>query len=354
MIILRILFYPFIVLYGLCLLIRNKLFDLHIIPSYSFSFPVISVGNLTVGGAGKTPLIEYLILLLKDKYRVAVLSRGYKRKSRGFLLVDANSTSERVGDEALQIKRKFSGITVAVDVNRIRGINLLKENFPEIDVILLDDAFQYRSVKPGLSILLTDFHNLYPRDHLFPFGTLREPTIGYKRADILMVTKTDRIFSPLTQQNIIEEIKPKPYQSCYFSYLVYGNLLPLTIKARYESEFRKKKLNSVLLVTGIANPYPIHDHLNKLCNELVTITFADHHKYSTKDVYKIKEVFENIHSKNKLVITTEKDSIRLQKTELLEILSGIPVYYLPIQMEIHKSHGITFNERVMEYVGRYK
>ena len=215
----HIIMLPISLCYGLAMQIRNWLFDINLLCSKTFDKPVISVGNLTFGGTGKTPHIEYLIRLLTPELFIATLSRGYGRKTRGFILASIPSSAKQIGDEPLQFLKKFDPIKVAVDEKRKRGIHLLLEKHPDLNVILLDDAYQHRYVKPGLSILLTDFHRPYPEDIILPSGTLREFRSGAGRADIIIVTKTPKIFSPITRRRIIEELKPKNHQRIYFSYI---------------------------------------------------------------------------------------------------------------------------------------
>ena len=352
MVILKILIFPLSLVYGLIIIIRNLFFDIGLLPSTSNSFPVISVGNLSVGGTGKTPHIEYLIRLLEAQYRIATLSRGYKRKTKGFILVDDDSPAKEVGDEALQIKRKFREILVAVDNNRRRGINFLKQKFPDIDIVLLDDAFQHRYVKPGLSILLTDYHNLFINDHLLPTGTLREPINSYKRADIIIITKTDSILSPIIKRNLAGELNLKPHQSLFYSYLNYEKLIPLTGIISKEDVSDKKYYSSILLVVGIANPYPLQDYLKKICTELITVQFSDHHRFTVKDLHKIREEFDKMYLKNKIIITTEKDAMRLRDPDLINYLADLPVFYIPVQVLFHKCGANSFDKMVMDYISQ--
>lgn len=309
--------------------------------------PVISVGNLSMGGTGKTPHVEYLIRLLKSEFNVAVLSRGYKRKTHGFILAGEHSTSYHIGDEPLQISKKFRNVTVAVHEKRARGIKELLEIKKDTDVVLLDDAFQHRAVKPGLSILLTDFHNLYPEDYLFPTGTLREFRHGAKRADIIIVTKTMNVLSPITVRRLTSLLKPRPHQQLYFSYLSYGNLKPLP---GLNIQPPEGKINSVLLFAGIANMYPLRDHVLKLTNHLDEIQFKDHHNYSGKDYARIRKMFEGIFTKNKIIITTEKDAMRIAMPKVPSLLAGLPIYYIPIEIKIHKEFRKSFNDQIKNYV----
>ncbi len=345
--ILIFLLFPFALIYGIAAFIRNKCYDWGIIKSTSFDFPVISVGNLSMGGTGKTPHVENLIGLLKKDYKIAVLSRGYKRHTKGFRFADGNSTSRDIGDEPLQIKNKFPEITVAVDGNRVRGIKKIKETKPETEIILLDDAFQHRAVKPGLSILLTDFHKLYPEDYPVPVGSLREFRSGARRADIIVVTKTPKVLSPITVRRINSLINPKENQMLCFSTIKYGSLTPLP---GLDIEPPQEHISSIMLFAGIANMYPLQDHVQKMCNHMFQIKFRDHHKYSEKDYQKIRHRFEQIFTQNKIIITTEKDAMRIAYPEIPETLKGLPIFYIPIQTKIHKEFRKEFNDQIKTYV----
>ena len=338
---------PFSLVYAFATALRNKLFDWKILKSKAFDLPVISVGNLSVGGTGKTPHVEYLINLLKDKFNIATLSRGYKRKTKGFIVASDTSSASEIGDEPFQIHRKFQDVTVSVDENRIHGINELLDQTDKLDVILLDDAFQHRYVKPGLSILLTDYHNIYPNDFPIPSGRLRECRSGAKRADIIIVTKSSKILSPFDRKEIKEKIKPANHQKLFFSYIEHGKFTSLD-----GEELKKKKIfyNSILLVAGIANTYPLERHLKKYCDELEVMKFPDHHNYTEKDVSKIVEIFENIVRKNKAIITTEKDAMRLIQPGIINHLISLPVFYVPIRSELHKQDKIEFNKNILDYV----
>ncbi len=345
---LRLIVLPFSFLYGGVMFIRNKLFDWKIIPSRSFDTPVISVGNLSVGGTGKTPHVEYLIRLLKKEYNVAVLSRGYHRKTKGFVLADELSEVTDIGDEPKQFAHKFKSCNVAVDENRVHGISMLIKNFPDTDVILLDDAFQHRHVKPGLSILLTDFHNLYSVDFPLPSGRLREFRLGASRADIIIVTKSSNVLSPIVRRGIAEKIRPKKHQKLFYSYISHGKItrLPgLTIKFDQIA-----KVNTILLVAGIVNTYPLEIFLKKQCEELEILKFPDHHNYSLKDIEKIIETFDNIVTKNKIIVTTEKDAMRFTKPGILDRIKTIPFFYVPIEIKLHAHDKEAFNNQILNYV----
>lgn len=348
----RLFLLPFALLYGVCTTIRNLLYDWGWYSSTSSNLPVISVGNLSVGGTGKTPHIEYLIRLLSAKFRVATLSRGYGRKSKGFIRGDQFSDTTQIGDEPLQYVQKFENIVVTVDEKRVRGINEIAFRYPSVDVILMDDGFQHRAVKPGLSILLTDYFNLYREDYLLPVGTLRERIAGAARADIIVVTKCPEILSPLTRQRINSLLKPLPHQKLYFSYIRYGNLTPLFPNACLSK--RNKKINTILLFAGIANTYPLEEYLRRNCIELIAMTYPDHHQYTAADLAKIRLTWEQIHLKSKLLITTEKDAMRLKFSPVQDLVVHLPVQYLPIEVVFHADDEEAFNRQVSNYVERGK
>lgn len=330
--------------------VRNLLFEWKILPSQSFNIPVISVGNLSYGGTGKTPHIEYLIRLLQDKFKIATLSRGYGRKSKGFILADKDSTYFDIGDESLQYKNKFDNIEVSVDAHRRRGVQILSNLFKDLGCVLLDDAFQHRYIKPGLSILLTDFHKLYVNDYPIPSGTLREFRSGFKRADIIIITKTFSVFSPITKRRLTKLIKPRSHQKLYFSYIKNGNLQPIPgIKHVIE----KKRYNTILLFSGIANSYPLQEHLRTLCSELIVMDFPDHHRYSDRDIEKIKKTYAQIFSKNKIIITTEKDAMRIIKTNLIKQIKHLPVFYSPIEIKFHMGGEAEINKQITNYVSTH-
>ncbi len=329
--------------------IRNTLFNINILPSKSYDFPVICIGNLSVGGTGKTPHIEYLVRLLKNDLKVATLSRGYKRKTKGFRFASEQSLAEEVGDEPLQIRKKFENIVVAVDANRQRGIELIKKQYPDTDVILLDDAFQHRRVDAGLKIILSDFHKLFTRNFPLPSGTLREFKSGAKRADIIIVTKTPKVFSPILRKILIEEIKPQPHQHLFFSYIKYGCITPLPGITEVP---KLKKYYTLLMFTGIANTYPLQDHLNRSCAELISLNFPDHHSYTKKDLEYIRKKYTDIFSRKKAIITTEKDLMHLDKPGLIDIIKDLPVFYIPIEVSLHKNDREVFQKLILDYVSK--
>jgi tetraacyldisaccharide 4'-kinase len=325
--------YPFSVVYGTAGLFRNKLFDLNILKQKKFDLPVISVGNLSAGGTGKTPHIEYLIrLLMSRKRELCTLSRGYGRKTKGFFLATDKCSPKEIGDEPCQFVNKFPEIRVAVDESRVNGIKKLLGLSPPAKMILLDDAFQHRYVKPGLSVLLTDYFQPYYKDHVLPSGMLREFRTGANRADIIIVTKCPPVLSPITRKAIIEKIRPQANQHIYFSFLKYGGLVPLYPENSLVIT-EERKFYAILLLAGIANTYPLEEHLKRSCIELELLKFPDHHTYSKAEILKMRETFCNIVGKNKIIVTTEKDYMRLAQDEFKEVLKGLPIYYQPIEVE---------------------
>lgn len=348
MIIVKILLFPFACLYGLIIGLRNKLFDWKIIPSTSFSIPVISIGNLSAGGTGKTPHTEYLVNLLKDRYDVAILSRGYRRKTKGFIMASDGHTQTEIGDEPRQYLKKFPGITLAVDECRKKGILRIMAEKPETEIILLDDAFQHRYVRPGKSILLTDYHHLYTEDYLLPVGLLREKISGARRADIIIVTKTPKVLSPITRRSLKEEINPGRHQKLFFSHVTYDRPVPLTRCSNQVAA--AEKYNYIIMVAGIANSYPMQEYLKGICNELIVIDFEDHHEYSTVDFEKILTEYQSILSKDKVIFTTEKDATRLDLDEFSTYLDVLPFYYVPIRIKFHDCDDIKFDKLILDYV----
>lgn len=354
-------------LYGLGVGFRNQLFELGILRSRSFSVPVISVGNITVGGSGKTPHVEYLIRLLQDKAKVAVLSRGYKRKSRGYLLAEDDTPMRLIGDEPYQMKRKFPKIHVAVDKKRCEGIDRLTsdEATCDTDVVLLDDAYQHRYVKPGINILLVDYHRLILYDELLPAGRLREPKSGKDRADIVIITKCPPDLKPVDYRVLTKAMNIFPYQELYFSCLAYDELHRL-----FGEE--KRTLDSilnhhVLLLTGIASPRQMELDLTpyvtgspldiatrpmepvKPSSLITPLSFPDHHAFKAKDIRRINEVFESL-PEPKLVITTEKDAARLERVEGLSEALRKCLYVLPLRIQFMLDQEEKFNDKIISYV----
>lgn len=336
----RKILFPFAILYGLVTSIRNFLFDIGILKSYSFDLPIIAVGNLSVGGTGKTPQIEYLILLLSGKYKIATLSRGYKRQSEGFVLADSTSNAMVLGDEPFQFYQKFPGIQVAVDADRKNGIEQLLSQKEKPKIILLDDAFQHRKVKAGFYILLTSYGDFYSNDYILPTGNLRESRTGAKRANVVVVTKCPANLSLDEQNEIKAKLKLTPSQELYFSFIDYDNSIFSEDKTMKVEEIRN---NDKLLLAGIAKPEPFFEFLKSEVNNQEILTYPDHYHFTEKDILEIKEK-----AKDKIIITTEKDYVRLKDSVL-----AAQLYYLPIRSSF-VSGGNSFDESIHNFVERLK
>ena len=343
--IMRILLLPISFLYHIVLTIRHKLYDWHILKATQFEMPVMCIGNLNLGGTGKTPHTEYLIRLLKDDYRLATLSRGYGRKTKGFRLADAASTYEVVGDEPMQYFKKFPDIQVAVDEDRVEGVRKLLKSPSPTDVILLDDAFQHRSIKAGLNILLTEYQHLYCDDFLVPAGSLRDVRSAAKRADIIVVSKAPKDLNESEKQRIIGKLKPSEGQKVFFSYLEYLALEPLNEKAK---TIAAEKADSVLAFCGIAHPEPFVEELKKHHGTVDFLRFADHHIYTENDIASIIKRFEALDGDKKIIVTTEKDAARLTNSPYLCQFEDVPLYDLPVGVRFHEEEK--FNEEILSYV----
>ncbi len=353
-------------IYGLGISLRNKLFDWGLLRQQSYAIPVVSVGNITVGGTGKTPHVEYLARLLKDVAKVAVLSRGYKRKTKGYLLADDDSTPADIGDEPYQMKRKFADIYVAVDKNRREGIDRLThdEATKDVDVILLDDAFQHRYVKPGINILLVDYHRIIIYDKLLPAGRLREPASGKARADIVIVTKCPPDLNPMQIRVLTKAMSLYPYQQLYFTYVEYGKpfLLEERRKRKEEREMYQDIQNSnlftlssplstlnLLLLTGIGSPQQMESDLRGKCRSITPLTFADHHAFTKRDAERINAAFRAL-PQPRIIITTEKDATRLAGLDGLGQDVRDNIYVLPISVKFMLGQEEMFNRKIISYV----
>lgn len=347
--------YPFSFLYGMGVNLRNQLFDWSILPSKSFNVPVICIGNITVGGTGKTPHTEYLIKLLQKEFQVAVLSRGYKRKSKGFVLATPDTPMTAIGDEPYQMKQKFPNVHVAVDADRRNGIEQLCSPHitPEVEVVLLDDAYQHRYVKPGINILLVDYHRMIGEDVLLPAGRLREPERGKNRANIVIVTKCPHDMKPMDYRIISKQMGLYPYQKLYFSTLVYGKLTPLGHKGEEPATRQLASLEKdekVLLLTGIASPKQLLQDLAQYTQHIETATFPDHHAFTAKDMANIKRRFEQMGEGKKIIITTEKDATRLNGHPHLDETLKAAIYTLPVEIEFLQNQQESFNKNITGYV----
>ena len=346
----RILLAPLSWLYAIVLYIRHWLYDSGIVGSESFSVPTICIGNLSFGGTGKTPHTEYLIRLLRDKFNVAVLSRGYGRKTTGFVLAKENTTYEQIGDEPLLYHKKYDNITVAVDEDRPGGVTRLMRLEKTPDVVLLDDAYQHRRIKPGMNILLTEYYNIYKKDMLVPAGNLRDVKGAAKRADIIIVTKSPRVLLPYDKRDVIDVLNAKPYQKVFFTYIDFQGLKPINNLAM---ETQPQNIKSIYLFCGIANPYPLEDHLKRKYNTLITNYFGDHHSFSDADIDAIIDGYNSVIGKSKIVVTTEKDLMRLTKDSYLSRFENVPLFTIPIEVHFNdEKEEEIFTNLILDYVGK--
>jgi tetraacyldisaccharide 4'-kinase len=336
--------------------IRNKFYDHGVFSSSGFNIPLISVGNITVGGTGKTPHVEYLAGLLSTEHHVATLSRGYKRKTRDFRIASPDSKVEEIGDEPLQIQRRFPDITVAVDRNRSRGIKLLMQQLPPVEVILLDDAYQHRSVKPGYSILLIDYNKPVDRDRLLPAGLLREPAGNLDRANIILISKTPESLKPIELREFANRMGLSIGQHLYFTTMLYGDLLPVFPEtASRNADWFKKQVGGILVVTGIANPHALRQYARGINPNITELSFPDHHYYSRRDLEKIFRTYGELKKEYHeiLVLTTEKDAMRLcdqdLDTELREALHAVRIH-----VHFLNNDKDEFDRHILNYVSSNK
>ncbi|RYY63113.1 MAG: tetraacyldisaccharide 4'-kinase [Chitinophagaceae bacterium] len=340
----RILLFPFALLYWLGIAIRNWLYDKNISRSTSFGLPMICVGNLSVGGTGKSPMVEYLIRLLREHYPIATLSRGYKRKTSGYALAGPGTTALDIGDEPMQFHKKFPEIPVAVGEKRIEAVPQLLHDRPDTEVIILDDAFQHRAITAGLNILLTEYSNLFTRDFYLPTGDLRDLKSSYKRAGIIVVTKCPPQMTEADRAKIIKEIRPLPTQPVFFTCIQYGT--PYHLLQKHTSTLSENL--EVLLVTGIANPKPLEELLEEHTASYSVLRYSDHHIFTIDDLKEIRNKFTALSSDNKFILTTEKDAVRLQKfnTEIIDL----PLYVIPVQHHFLFSGAQQFNQLVINFI----
>ena len=329
----RFLLVPFALLYGAVVWLRNRMYDNRVLKSTSINLPIICVGNLSVGGTGKSPMVEYLLRLLKNDVNIATLSRGYKRKTKGYVLANETTSALDIGDEPMQFHVKFPDVVVAVGESRLEAIPQLLHDRPKTQAIILDDGFQHRAIKAGLNILLTDYSNLFTRDFFLPTGDLRDERNSYKRAEIIVVTKCPDALTEEERKEITEEIKPLPHQQLFFSTIEYG--VPYHILHQQQDYHLHKQLE-VLLLTGIANIEPLKEHILATTSTYETATFGDHHIFSIDDLKEVRKRFSKMEQETKIIVTTEKDAVRLVKFK--EELDDLPLFVLPIR------HRILFNK----------
>ena len=349
----RLLLFPFSMIYCLIAEIRNLLYDTGILSSKGAAVPLISVGNLTVGGTGKTPLTEYLTRLLSQEFRCALLSRGYGRKTRGAFLIGENdpATPASIGDEPMQMKMKFPGLTIAVAEKRRKGLEKLMALPHPPETIVLDDAFQHRAVEPGLSILVTDFHRPVYQDVCLPAGNLREPFRRRKRADIILVNKCPENLTREEEATISRKLAPFEHQQVFFSAISYDapcQLYPEGEKTEPASLQAFTENRSIIAVAGIGNPEPFFNHLRGFNGPVQTLTFPDHYTFTSKGINRLKAALKNAGS-DAVIITTEKDAVKLKHVNLPAGISK-RIWYLPIQLKILFNKQNSFNKTVKAYV----
>ncbi len=352
-----IFLYPLSLVYGLITGIRNFLYNAEILKSHEFKIPVICVGNLAVGGTGKTPHTEYLIELLRENFNVAVLSRGYKRETRGFLIAGKVSLTEDIGDEPMQMLRKFPEITIAVDRRRVHGVNEILKGKPDTNVIILDDGFQHRSITPGFSILLSAYERLMINDHMLPYGNLRESIGNMRRADIILITKSPETISPIQRRLVVKDIGKAPYQNLYFTSITYKKPLPVFDDTDPEDDIISTANagdRGIVLVTGIANPEPLSEYLHNKAGEMISLSFSDHHRFDKNDIEKIKEAWNSLKSFRKYLITTEKDAVRLREFTNFAEPFRAAFYYIPVGIHFLNDDQEEFDNLIIDYVRKNK
>ncbi len=335
------LLYPISIGYTLVVWVRNYCFDKGLLRMQRPGIPTIGVGNLSCGGTGKTPHVEYLVRMLQSRYKPALLSRGYKRKTKGFVLATPQTTVQEVGDEPYQMAQKFPDATVAVCENRNMGITQLLLENPPPDMVILDDVFQHRYVKPDISILLTEFDRPFYSDRVLPFGNLREPRLGYQRADIIVVTKSPAQLSQKQIDFVLHKIHPNPSQYVFFSSIEYGT--PLSLDGTQVQDLAT--VDHILIVAGIANPEPLVQKLSQTSQTLLC-QFPDHHEFNRDDIHRITTLFQSMSGSNNIIITTEKDSVRLKASPYQVLISQLPIFYIPISIIFHKTSELSFDETI--------
>jgi tetraacyldisaccharide 4'-kinase len=344
----RILLFPFSLIYALIIKIRNWWYDKNLLPSSSFNLPIICVGNLAVGGTGKSPMVEWMVRILKDRFAIAILSRGYKRKTRGYALAGESTSALDIGDEPMQFHSKFPDVAVAVGEERIVAIPQLLHDRPKTQTIILDDAFQHRAVRAGLNILLTDCSNLFTRDWWLPSGDLRDAPSSYRRADIIVVTKCREDLSEDERRSIAIEIDPKPHQQLFYTSIRYGQPYHITQQTTTVIDDKVE----VLLVTGIANPAPLKRWLADYSQTYYEMAYNDHHIFSIDDLQAIIRRFTSITAAHKLILTTEKDAVRLIKFR--EELDPWPFYVLPITPSFLFGGEARFTDLIVKFITEFK
>lgn len=342
----RLLLYPFSVLYGLITWLRNGLYNKGIFSEIEFDLPTIAVGNLSVGGTGKTPHVEYLIRLLREKFYVATLSRGYNRRSRGYLFGDEKASALTIGDEPMQFYQKFPEIAVGVGERRALALPQLLMDAPDTEVVLLDDAFQHRSIKPGINIMITEYNRPFTHDYIVPFGRLRESRKGYQRADCIIVSKCPVNMDVKEKQKLTREIRPLAHQQLFFTTLVYGRCYDFISG---EKEYVLPH-TGVMVACGIANPEPLLHYLMTKTEEVKLLRFPDHYYYKTEDLDKMEDGLSQLSCEHKMIITTEKDAVRLRLLQDEIIQRKLPLFILPLDIAFLFDEKDKFDQYIIDYV----
>jgi tetraacyldisaccharide 4'-kinase len=343
----KIFLYPFALIYGAVVWLRNRLYDSGFFSSIQFSTPVITVGNLSVGGTGKTPHVEYLIRLLQYRFKVATMSRGYKRRTQGFLLADENTNALRIGDEPMQYHMKFPELVVSVAEERITGIPTLIQKSPGVEVVLLDDAYQHRSVRAGVTILITDYSKPFYKDHILPIGTLREKRDAYKRADVIIVSKCPANMDKAVADEMVSRINPLDNQQVFFTTIQYGQPYDM-----FSHEPVALKDKHAVLVCCIAKPEPLVNYVNSLVADSHVLSYADHHYFLSRDLEDMKDAHTNWDVQNKVIVTTEKDAARLHLHDDKLKEWGVPIVVLPISVAFLFDGATAFDKLVIDYVDK--
>src|SRR4051812_1260628 len=344
----RVLLLPFSLLYGCIIIIRNFLYNKNILRSAQFNFPLICVGNLVVGGTGKSPMVEYLVELLNPHFKIATISRGYKRKTKGYALASQNTTALEIGDEPMQFHIKYPDVPVAVGEERLVAIPQLLHDKPDTQAIILDDAFQHREVRAGFNILLTQYDNLFTKDFFMPTGNLRDQSFSAERADIIVVTKCPENLTEEKKNEIKDELNAKEHQQIFFTTTEYG--LPYHITTNEQRQLCEN--DEVLLVCGIANPKPLKEYVSEKVKTYHQLDYRDHYIFRIDDLKEIQEKFVAINAEQKIIITTEKDAVRLLKFK--EQLHNLPLYVLPVRHKFLFNEGSFFDEKVIDFVRNFK
>lgn len=342
--IIYLLLIPLSFIYGSIIAIRNLLFDFGIFKAVSHNIPIICIGNLSAGGTGKTPHTQYIISLLKSDYKVAILSRGYGRKISNLQVVESTSKPSDVGDEPLQLKQNNPDCLVVVEKNRNKGVKYILKDFPEIEVILLDDGYQHRWIKAGFNILITPYYYPYYKNSLMPFGNLRESKKGAERANAIVLSKAPENMNPTLKKGILKRLHLFAHQKAYFSHINYCTWRCISTNKEFTSNLKY----SITLVSGIVNPKPLVEQLENKGHTIIQITFKDHHSYTTYDAQKILAKYNADESAKKLILTTEKDATKLR--ELLAHFEDANLYYIPIDISFSEQN--IFDRQILNYVAK--